>query len=217
MNLLGKKWLFGSILMLSLVVGASLTVNAQADNQTAGKKKGGPEVCHLRTDGSVGYDLIKIGPGDRSSHFGHGDVEPKNGVCPSILSTFGFDRSSQNGKFRGQKSTNRGATTTTASASTSSQPATTAENNDKKVAICHREGEGVFHLNTISSNAVPAHLAHGDMYPEAGACLGGGTDPTDNPGGEPGATPEPVTILLFGAGLAGVGYAARRWRKTEEQ
>lgn len=33
------------------------------------------------------------------------------------------------------------------------------------VPICHREGNGTFHVITISENAVPAHLRHGDIYP----------------------------------------------------
>lgn len=79
-------------------------------------------------------------------------------------------------------------------------------------AVCHLEGNGSFHLITVDNEAVfNAHLAHGDVLPENGACpgtTGGGGD------GEPGAVPEPLTILLFGTGLAGVGYATRRWRKN---
>jgi uncharacterized protein (TIGR02145 family) len=37
----------------------------------------------------------------------------------------------------------------------------------KKVDVCHREGNGSFHTINISSNAVPAHLAHGDVIPDA--------------------------------------------------
>jgi hypothetical protein len=34
-----------------------------------------------------------------------------------------------------------------------------------KVDVCHREGNGSFHLINVSANAVPAHLAHGDALP----------------------------------------------------
>lgn len=34
-----------------------------------------------------------------------------------------------------------------------------------KVDVCHREGNGSFHLINISGNALPAHLAHGDGQP----------------------------------------------------
>ena len=38
--------------------------------------------------------------------------------------------------------------------------------------------------------------------------------PTPSPGGDdPDPTPEPVTMLLFGAGVAGVGYAVRKLRR----
>jgi hypothetical protein len=35
----------------------------------------------------------------------------------------------------------------------------------QKVAECHKNGHGTFHLISIDSNAVPAHVAHGDGSP----------------------------------------------------
>jgi hypothetical protein len=32
-----------------------------------------------------------------------------------------------------------------------------------KVDVCHRTGNGSFHQINISMNALPAHLAHGDV------------------------------------------------------
>ena len=38
-----------------------------------------------------------------------------------------------------------------------------------KVNVCHATGDGTFHLINISSNALDAHLAHGDVVqPAAG-------------------------------------------------
>lgn len=37
----------------------------------------------------------------------------------------------------------------------------------KKVEVCHKEGNGSYHTINISSNAVAAHLAHGDIVPDA--------------------------------------------------
>jgi len=37
-----------------------------------------------------------------------------------------------------------------------------------KVALCHLTGNGSYRLITVSSNAVPAHLAHGDYVDELG-------------------------------------------------
>lgn len=34
-----------------------------------------------------------------------------------------------------------------------------------KVDVCHREGNGSYHLINVSENALPAHLAHGDGLP----------------------------------------------------
>lgn len=39
---------------------------------------------------------------------------------------------------------------------------TASAGNNEKVTICHREGNGSSHAITVSINAVPAHLAHGD-------------------------------------------------------
>lgn len=43
--------------------------------------------------------------------------------------------------------------------------------------------------------------------------------PSVTPSISPEPTPEPTTILLFGTGLAGIGFAARRWmrRKNEDE
>jgi hypothetical protein len=66
-----------------------------------------------------------------------------------------------------------------------------------KVTICHRRGNGTFKAITVSENALPAHLGHGDYLPDAdgdgfsaiGACTGSAddcddTDPNVNPGAE---------------------------------
>ena len=47
-------------------------------------------------------------------------------------------------------------------------PATAAAQGNKapKFSICHATGDGAYHLININGNAVPAHLAHGDQYPE---------------------------------------------------
>ena len=36
---------------------------------------------------------------------------------------------------------------------------------ESKVNVCHREGNGSFHLITVASSAVPAHRQHGDALP----------------------------------------------------
>jgi hypothetical protein len=43
--------------------------------------------------------------------------------------------------------------------------ATTMGKPQDKVDVCHMTGNGSFHEINISRNALPAHLAHGDVLP----------------------------------------------------
>ena len=36
----------------------------------------------------------------------------------------------------------------------------------EKVTVCHRTGDGGSHAITISGNALPAHMRHGDTLPD---------------------------------------------------
>ena len=52
---------------------------------------------------------------------------------------------------------------------------------DHRVTICHVDGQGRFHPITVDYHAVPAHLDHGDIYPdEQGNCAPGGDDSGDS-------------------------------------
>ena len=83
------------------------------------------------------------------------------------------------------------------------------------VNVCHLTGSETnpsFELTPIPASSLNGHLQHGDIYPvPVGGCPDGGVGPTPVPG----ATPEPITILLFGTGLAAAGYAARRVRRKK--
>jgi hypothetical protein len=94
------------------------------------------------------------------------------------------------------------------------QPNSTAA----KVTVCHVEGSGAdtrYVLKEIEDNALKAHLGHGDIYPVpvTGCPFGAAGDPEPTPGA--GGTPEPITILLFGSGLAATGFVARRSRRKK--
>jgi uncharacterized protein (TIGR02145 family) len=41
------------------------------------------------------------------------------------------------------------------------------KNTEKKIEVCHKEGNGSYHTINISSNALSAHVAHGDVVPDA--------------------------------------------------
>jgi hypothetical protein len=46
-----------------------------------------------------------------------------------------------------------------------------AGGNNEKVTLCHRTGNGSSHQITVSVNAMPAHLRHGDVaVDEYGDC-----------------------------------------------
>jgi hypothetical protein len=54
---------------------------------------------------------------------------------------------------------------------TAATTASTMGNPQDKVNVCHRTGNGSFHEINISGNALPAHMAHGDVLPdEYGDC-----------------------------------------------
>lgn len=85
----------------------------------------------------------------------------------------------------------------------------------ESVTFCHATGSASNPYNTITTSnegEINGHRHHeGDIIPApAGGCPteGGTTTPT--------SVPEPITMLLFGAGLAGVGYAKRRMGRKEE-
>lgn len=42
----------------------------------------------------------------------------------------------------------------------------TAGGNNEKATLCHRTGNGSSHQITVSVNAMPAHLRHGDVTPD---------------------------------------------------
>lgn len=197
--------LFGGLAALTLVFCLAATSNAQSQ----GGKSKERSICHLTGNATSPFELIRVQSGARASHLKHGDVEAENGNCPSVLPmswSFG-SRGKRSGVVQKRSGIVSSSTSTSDINQVQSINVAPSSAEEKKTAICHREGDGSYQLNTVSTSAVDAHLAHGDSYPEDGACLSGTTGGGDV---EPGATPEPITMLLFGAGLAGIGYATRR-------
>ena len=91
----------------------------------------------------------------------------------------------------------------------------------EKTAICHAtssESNPYSYLvlppapldDHLDSNGSPLAGHEQDFFPVDTDC----DRSNDPPGGNenpPNATPEPITMLLFGAGLAGVGYVSRKY------
>ena len=94
-----------------------------------------------------------------------------------------------------------------------------------KVGLCHANADGKFSFISIPPTALDAHYDRdlqkflnghdldffADSQEECDQGTGGGGEEP------PGAVPEPLTILLFGAGVAGVGYATRRLRRKSDK
>lgn len=79
-------------------------------------------------------------------------------------------------------------------------------------------------LIEVPPNAMNGHfdaqgnpLHEGDYISDVASC-GAGPSPTPTPTpDDPDPIPEPITMLLFGAGVAGVGYTVRKLRRKGDE
>lgn len=82
------------------------------------------------------------------------------------------------------------------------------------------QGDIICHHGASATNDSADYTANNDQNAHVAS---GGNHSQDHPPVEgtcqldrPTASPEPLTMLLFGAGLAGVGYAAKRRKQRAE-
>ena len=166
-------------------------------------------VCHATGSAVNPFVLEELPEREVGLHRRHGDVLAVDGRCPGLNNAGDTDGA---GRTRGGGSGDQGGGSGGGSGGGDPRDGPGGQgDNDTKVTLCHATSSAgnPFVLENINSNALGAHLAHGDVYPNSGLCPGG----ID---GGPVATPEPVTMLLFGVGLAGIGYVARRRRQQPE-
>ena len=95
---------------------------------------------------------------------------------------------------------------------------------DDRIYICHFNQSEGYVLIIVPPNAMNGHfdaqgnpLHEGDYISNEASCSAATPTPTATPGDDPDPVPEPVTMLLFGAGVAGVGYAVRKVRGSKSK
>ena len=89
----------------------------------------------------------------------------------------------------------------------------------ERIYICHWHQSG-YELIEVPPQAMNGHfdaagnpIHEHDYISNVPSCTAATPSPTPPGGDDPDPTPEPVTMLLFGAGVAGVGYAVRKLRR----
>lgn len=93
-----------------------------------------------------------------------------------------------------------------------------------QIFICHFNQSTGYVLIEVPPNAMNGHfdaqgnpLHEGDYISDVASC-GAGPSPTPTPTpDDPDPVPEPITMLLFGAGVAGVGYTVRKLRRKGDE
>ncbi len=132
--------IFTAIMILSLLVSGS--AYAKSPNKV--------EICH--NNGNGAYSLVKIKTDTLPTHLAHGDAAPGAAVPGQAGMVFSASCSVIPGS-QGEPD----------------QPVNVPGNNHgrkaEKVDVCHRRGNETFIMINISSNALSAHLAHGDRLP----------------------------------------------------
>ena len=90
----------------------------------------------------------------------------------------------------------------------------------ERIYICHFNQSTGYVLIEVPPTAMSGHffangnpIHQGDYVSNVPSCTAATPSPTPPSGDDPDPTPEPVTMLLFGAGVAGVGYAVRKLRR----
>lgn len=89
----------------------------------------------------------------------------------------------------------------------------------ERIFICHFNHSEGYVLIEVPPQAMNGHfdaqgnpIHDGDYISTTPSCGNPTPSPTVTPNPDPDPVPEPVTMLLFGAGVAGVGFAVRKLR-----
>lgn len=144
-----KKFTF--IIVVVMILSLVLAGGASA------KQENKVEVCHRTGNGS--FHMISIGAPALEAHLAHGDGKPGQAVPGQPGKVFGADCSIASA---GQNEPAPPPATTKTTATSGTKKVSKAS----KVDVCHKTGNGSYHLINISRSALPAHLNnHGDGFP----------------------------------------------------
>ena len=206
-----KEFLYAAGISSLLIAGGSVTSNAEPNGR--GDENGKVAICHST---GQGYVTRIVGNKDKSHKNHAGDINPAPlSGCPETTAAIP-DATGGSAGSGGGLGISSGATSGVGSAAggTSSDIGSSAQGFVRGNGNPSAKGDGSTNAgNTTQTSGTGTNGAQTN-----GSTTGNGGTVTINDvpvgTGVPVATPEPVTLLLFGAGLAGIGYVKRRRDKT---
>lgn len=194
---LNKNYLVASGLCCVLAASGVVAVGANGA-EAAAKGNNKTVICHAT---GQGYVAVATADGGRSHRKHLNDVAPlAGGGCPEFAITLPDGAAASGSGVSNADGASIGAS--------SGEDST--------------DGAFTGRQNYVNGGNASGPIAKGASLSNGTGSVSGSTVPTSQvdttvPNGTaPVATPEPVTMLLFGAGLAGVGFISRRRKKADQ-
>ncbi len=112
-------------------------------------------VCHRLGNG--GYHVLTMDDSALKAHLGHGDLYPVPADgCPAAPAQAPTKTPAKNSGKKGPDHSGQDH---------SGQDHAGTPHRHTPVTVCHRLGNGGYHVLTMDDSALKAHLGHGDLYP----------------------------------------------------